>query len=179
LELLIEAFKTLNSDWTLKIIGPADVKAGGGGIQYLEYLKKLASGYRVEFVGPVYDMEILNNYYLDASIFIYPSIAEKGETFGLAPLEAMAYGCVPIVSDLTCFKDFIIHDNNGLIFDHRRNNAIELLAKSISSMQHNNIERYKLAKNAIEVRQSHSTSIIASLFLEEFHRIIEENGHKL
>ena len=32
------------------------------------------------------------------------SIAGLGETFGVAPLEAMGLGLVPIVSNLDCFK---------------------------------------------------------------------------
>jgi glycogen synthase len=34
-------------------------------------------------------------------------VAETGEAFGVAPIEAMAYGCAPLVSNLACFRDFI------------------------------------------------------------------------
>jgi glycosyltransferase involved in cell wall biosynthesis len=83
----------------------------------------MLSGANVCFLEPTYDTDELNRLYQKASIFVYPSVAEKGETFGLAPLEAMAWGCVPVVSDLRCFKDFIIHERNGLIFNHRTHNA--------------------------------------------------------
>jgi glycosyltransferase involved in cell wall biosynthesis len=46
-------------------------------------------------------------------MFVYPCLAEQGETFGLAPLEAVACGAVPIVSDLSCFGDFITPGVNG------------------------------------------------------------------
>ena len=42
----------------------------------------------------------------NAKLFIYPSQAKEGETFGLAVLEAMSCGCVPIVSDTTLFYGF-------------------------------------------------------------------------
>ncbi|WP_157816143.1 glycosyltransferase family 4 protein [Spirosoma pollinicola] len=171
LELLIKAFKTLNSGWKLRIVGPSDVSTGGGGQPYLESLKQLAGDANVEFTGPVFDMNLLNEYYAEASIFVYPSVAEKGETFGLAPLEAMAWGCVPVVSDLACFRDFIHHGANGLVFDHRSNDAVALLNKAIDGLQTDAERRHKLAEQALNVRQSHSVSYIASQFIDAFEGI--------
>lgn len=176
LELLIEAFKKIGSGWQLQIVGPAEINAGGGGPSYLESLKFIAGEGNVEFIGAVYNMELLNKYYADASIFIYPSLAEKGETFGLAPLEAMAWGCVPVVSNLACFRDFIKHGKNGLVFDHRCEKAIGSLSNAIERLLKGTSFRQSLAQEAIKVRQSHSTYFIASLFLEEFERIISENN---
>jgi len=174
IEILISAFKALRSGWKLLIVGPSDVKAGGGGAQYLESLEKLASDDQIEFTGPIYDMDTLSRYYSQASIFVYPSVAEKGETFGLAPLEAMAWGCVPVVSNLACFRDFISHGSNGLIFDHRDRGRIELLGGLIDSLIKNDTKRSRLAEKALDVRQSHSTHFIATQFLEEFNRMIVE-----
>ncbi|MFD2934222.1 glycosyltransferase family 4 protein [Spirosoma flavum] len=174
IELLIKAFKTLDKNWKLRIIGPSDISTGGGGSSYLKSLKQLAGKANIEFTGPVFDMNLLNQYYAEASVFVYPSVAEKGETFGLAPLEAMAWGCVPIVSDLACFCDFINHESNGLIFNHRSNDAVELLGKAIERLQKNTSFRNKLAQQAINVRQSHSISFISSQFIDEFERVIDE-----
>ncbi|WP_179197779.1 glycosyltransferase family 4 protein [Hymenobacter crusticola] len=176
LELVISAFKKLPTTWKLQIVGPAETSAGGGGTAYLASLKQLAGNANIEFTGPVYDMELLNRYYAEASIFVYPSVAEQGETFGLAPLEAMAWGCVPVVSSLACFHDFIEHEHNGLIFDHRANDAISLLGKTIERLQHDAALRAELATRALDVRQSHSISCIASQFIQEFERIIQEQG---
>jgi glycosyltransferase involved in cell wall biosynthesis len=174
LELLLQAFKTLSTDWKLQIVGPAETSAGGSGTAYLESLKQLAKGINVEFTGPVYDMELLNQYYSEAAVFVYPSIAEQGETFGLAPLEAMAWGCVPIVSNLACFHDFIEHERNGLVFDHRRADAISLLGKAIERLLTDWGFRTELAQQALAVRESHSISFIASQFILEFERTISE-----
>ena len=46
-------------------------------------------------------------------------MAEKGEAMPVAPLEAMANGCVPLVSKLDCFRDYISDGTNGFVFDHR------------------------------------------------------------
>ena len=105
LDLLIKAASGLPPDWRVKIIGPWETRQGGGGKEYLDSLRMLAQGMPVTFHGPEYNMERLAEHYREAAIFAYPSVAEKGETFGLAPLEAMAWSCVPVVSDLPCFKD--------------------------------------------------------------------------
>jgi glycosyltransferase involved in cell wall biosynthesis len=174
LELIIKAFRASATNWKLRIVGPAETNAGGGGLAYLESLRQLAGEANIEFVGPVYDMELLNQFYAEASIFVYPSVAEQGETFGLAPLEAMAWGCVPVVSNLACFHDFIEHERNGLVFDHRHRDAVSLLGEAIERLQTDPEFRAKLALQALAVRKSHSTAFIASQFIQEFEHIIHE-----
>lgn len=171
LHLLLKAAKNLKKDWKIIIIGPSVISSGGGGKNYLKELKSNSTT-KIEFMDPIYDIEKLNRYYAQASIFVYPSIAEKGETFGLAPLEAMAWGCVPIVSDLSCFKDFIEDGVNGLVFDHRAENSVGLLKMAIEKLQTDRVLRQSLAENAIKVQESHSISNIASMFLKEFEQII-------
>jgi glycosyltransferase involved in cell wall biosynthesis len=122
----------------------------------------------------VYDVESLNNLYKEASVFIYPSLAEQGETFGLAPLEAMAWGCVPIVSNLQCFKDFIGHNKNGLVFNHRANNKVSLLSETINDLLKDETLLSKLASEAIKVCKTHAIKTIANRFLEEFENIVTE-----
>ena len=174
LELLIQAYRQTDQQYSLKVIGPYDVAAGGGGSAYLATLRALAGSAPVEFAGPTYDIDALNRLYAEASIFVYPSVAEKGETFGLAPLEAMAWGCVPIVSDLSCFKDFIVPQQNGLVFDHRAPDAVMQLARYISNLQQDHTDRQRLSQNALHVRQTHSIEHIAQLFLTDFQHIQNE-----
>ncbi|GAB3930943.1 glycosyltransferase family 4 protein [Larkinella terrae] len=182
LDLLINAFKQTSQKYRLQLVGPWEISAGGGGKEYLDSLRQLAGDAAVDFVGPVFNIEVLNGFYIDAPIFIYPSIAENGETFGLAPLEAMAWGCVPIVSNLACFQDFIFQDENGLIFDHRAQNAVEQLAGQIRRVQEDDELREKLSRNGLNVRYTHSIQHVASLFLREFNRIvrkpIQSNGNQ-
>jgi glycosyltransferase involved in cell wall biosynthesis len=171
LEILINAFASLSSDWVLKVVGPWEINAGGGGIEYLQLLKKLAGEKEVIFTGPVFDMDALNLLYAEATVFVYPSIAEKGETFGLAPLEAMAWGCVPVVSDLACFKDFISDNINGLVFDHRAINPVAQLKLKMEKIIGDGSLRKQLANKAIDVRISHSTTNLAQRFIQEFEAI--------
>lgn len=175
LELLINAFRQTDQSYTLKLVGPWDVAMGGGGEAYLAALKKLADGLSVEFIGPVFDTNQLNAFYTEAALFAYPSIAEKGETFGLAPLEAMAWGCVPVVSSLECFQDFIEDGLNGRIFNHRSEQAAETLAACLIDLQNDMEQQRTLSAKALDVRQSHSMQRIADLFLEEFQQMTTAN----
>lgn len=171
IDILIRAYKTLRSNFKLQIVGPWKISDGGGGREYFDKLKELTIDTDIEFVGSVFDINLLSQYYHGASIFVYPSVAEKGETFGLAPLEAMAWGCVPVVSDLLCFKDFIKEKDNGLVFNHRAIDAVTQLASCLQLLENNDDLRNNLAINAMNVNSSHSVSTIAEEFIKEFQKM--------
>ena len=173
LDILIESFASLKTiDWELLIVGPYATEAGGGGVPYLQKLKKLAKNSNVKFLEPIFDIAKLNEIYLKASIFVYPSVAEQGETFGVSPLEAMSWGCATIVSDLDCFKDFLIHNNNGLCFDHRSENRVEILNQCLADLINNPKLMNDLATAGTQVNETHSTEKIATEFLNEFESMI-------
>jgi glycosyltransferase involved in cell wall biosynthesis len=180
IDLLIRAFARVRqrglSGWTLRLVGPADVAAGGGGVAWLEGLLAgpRAAGLPIEWLGPVYDGEKLQLHYQQAGIFVYPSLAEQGETFGLAPLEAMACGAVPIVSDLACFRDFITPGVNGLVFDHRSADAEQLLAAQIMQLANDSGQRAELSQEARHVCQTHHPEAIAADFLRCFERMMTQ-----
>ncbi|MDQ2867336.1 MAG: glycosyltransferase family 4 protein [Verrucomicrobiota bacterium] len=135
--LLIEAFAALHDSvlagWKLVLVGPTETNAGGGGADYLHGLRQSASSMngRVEFRGPIFDEQKLAQEFRAARIFAYPSLAARGETFGLAPLEAMTHGCAVIVSDLGCFRDFVTPDETGFVFPHDAADPAGELAKTL------------------------------------------------
>ncbi|MFM9835546.1 MAG: glycosyltransferase family 4 protein [Methylophilaceae bacterium] len=172
LELLLETSKRLPQGWRLTIIGPWKTSEGGGGEVYYNKLKSMFDASKVAFIEPIYEIDKLNSLYKQAEIFVYPSVAEKGETFGLAPLEAMAWGCVPVVSDIACFKDFITDNVNGMIFNHRAKDAGEQLMNDLLALISQERLRRELGENALKVRKTHSSDVIADLFLADFERLV-------
>ena len=64
---------------------------------------------------PIFDRSKLKEVMMRASYFVYPSMAKRGETFGLSVLEAMSCGCVPVVSSWM-LEDFINHEVEGFVF---------------------------------------------------------------
>lgn len=175
--LLIDAFKVLSRDMNdvnLRIVGPYKEKQGGGGTSYFNQLKSKAEGHNISFVEPIFDTKKLADEYQQADIFCYPSLAEKGESFGIAPLEAMATGLVPVVSSLQCFRDFIREDESGYFFDHRSDQAIENLAQALRDSLSKTTDVKKKSRKAIESAKNYSYSAVARLYLSEFENILSE-----
>ncbi|MFT3867544.1 MAG: glycosyltransferase family 4 protein [Nibricoccus sp.] len=177
IHLLIQAFAQLPSadrmGWKLQIVGPWDIALGGGGDTYLAELHASAAPAAgdIEFVGPVFDEKRLVAYYENARLFVYPSLAEQGETFGLAVLEAMAAGCVPLVSDLACFRDFIRADVNGQIFDHRAPQPADRLAAVLATLMRSPASTQPLRESAWLTARDYTVPKIASQFLADFSQL--------
>jgi glycosyltransferase involved in cell wall biosynthesis len=161
-------------EWKLRIVGPHEVTQGGDGVGYLAELKALALplGPACEFAGPVFGQEELAAEYHAASIFVYPSLAEKGEAFGLAPLEAMASGCAVVVSDLGCFDDFIERGMTGVKFDHRGADPERNLAAQLTKLMGEPETLEGLARGGRSAAHRFKTPAIAARMLDDFSSLV-------
>jgi glycosyltransferase involved in cell wall biosynthesis len=181
IELLIQGFARLHrSDWRLRIIGPHAVTQGGDGVEYLSELQALAQrlGVGCEFLGPIFDQDALIREYQRGGVFVYPSLAETGESLGLAPLEAMATGCAAIVSDLRCFDDFIEDGVTGLRFDHRGADAADVLAVQLARLIGSPEFLHQVAAAGRDMAGNFRTSVIARRMLDDFSSLLagQPNG---
>lgn len=181
-DLILKALGMLGSEWysriSLRVVGPWKTEEGGGGKDYQDALYSLSNkvGVKVEWVGPVFDRGELDREYRSADLFLYPSLAEKGETFGLAPLEAMAHGCPALVSSLACFQDFIDDKVNGFVFNHRTERPEQDLAESLIAIL-DNPERLKHAGiKALKTSEDFSLERISRLYLEDFESLLKSDG---
>jgi glycosyltransferase involved in cell wall biosynthesis len=140
LELFLRALSLLPNElktkWKIKIVGSHQIQHGGGGEDFLRKLQEIGdrSGANIEWTGPIFDEKKLSAEYRSAMLFVYPSIAETGEALPVAPLEAMAQGCAPLVSNLLCFRDYIEDGVTGFIFDHRGENPEKKLADRLGAV---------------------------------------------
>jgi glycosyltransferase involved in cell wall biosynthesis len=181
IELLVQAFLSLAvkhpalSAWRLRIVGPHEVVHGGSGVGYLGELKALARslGPRCEFVGPLFDQDALIAEYQAAAIFVYPSLAETGEALPVAPLEAMAAGCAPIVSNLRCFRDYIEPQVTGLTFDHKSASPSDDLATQLASLMMNPNRLQRIAEASMHSASGFRTDAIAARMLDDFACLLE------
>ncbi|WP_237702377.1 glycosyltransferase family 4 protein [Opitutus terrae] len=177
--LLIEAFAqraaTSLHGWTLRIIGPWQTAQGGGGESYRAKLAALAApaGASIDVREPIFDADQLVAHYQQAAIFAYPSLAEFGETFGLAVLEAMAAGCAPVVSSLACFGDFLKSGENGLVFDHRERDPVAALGRALQEVANSQALCDRLRAAAWPTARAYALPEIALRFLRDFHAITE------
>ena len=109
---------------------------GGGGNAFLQRLQKLgpSSDAQIEWCGKIFDPQQLTAQYRSSLVFVYPTLAETGEAMPVAPLEAMANGCVPLVSKLDCFRDYVSDGMTGFVFDHRGPEPEKNLAKRLTTV---------------------------------------------
>ena len=176
IHLLLDAFTILSkqlSQIKLRILGPYRENQGGGGEEFLDILRQKAQGLKVEFSEPIFDASKLAQVYRSADLFCYPSLAEKGESFGVAPLEAMASGLVPVVSDLACFKDFIEEGKTGYFFDHHGSDAAENLSSVLNSAILNWGNTSQMSVKAIQKAKDFSYEQIADLYLADFQELLQ------
>lgn len=135
IHVLVDAFAMackVRSDLRLKVVGPWTTSRGGGGEEYLNTLRSRTAGLPVEFCEPISGRDELATLCRSAHFYCYPSLAAKGEALPVAPIEAMATGLIPIVSDLACFDDYVTPET-GVRFDYK-NDPIGNLAQALLTL---------------------------------------------
>jgi len=173
LHLLLEALRRLVGSGEvvcLKIAGPWEEREGGGGEKYWQKVRALSEGLPVEFLGSL-NTEV-PNFLRSVDIFCLPSLADFGEAFGLAPLEAMTCGAVPVVSNLAVFRDFIVEGENGLVFNHHAPDPTESLAEELRKLIKDTDKRQRMSNAASQTAKHFSISRIATKYLEVFESML-------
>jgi glycosyltransferase involved in cell wall biosynthesis len=153
-------------------VGPWKKEPGGGGLEYLNQIRnEIRKGEaKVELVEPIFEESEIIQEYKSSRIFVYPSLAEKGETFGLSILESMSQGCVPLVSSLPCFQDFVSSEN-GFIFDAKNGRVESNLLQCLKTGIQSETYLQKFSDKAFEIAKEFEPSKVARLFLEDFKKM--------
>ena len=146
LELLFDVIKILYEDnikLTLDIVGDGEKR-----VELEKYANKL--NLDINFLGAIYDDELISNLSKDCKIGVYPGDA------GLSVVHYMSLSLVPIVhSDLTKHMgpepSYIKNNENGLMFIRNDKNS---LAKVIRKALKNQELSINLSKNAFNTYES-------------------------
>jgi len=161
--------------WRLLLSGPSDLERGGSGAEFREQLlQKISAALpasRLTLLDPQFDERALAGVYQRIHVFCYPSLAEQGETFGVAVAEAMAAGAVPVVSQLACFTDFVRDGENGLAFDHRAPDASARLAAALIRLLRDPALRGRYAAAACTTARNYDYPAYAGSLLEDFTQL--------
>ena len=126
----------------------------------------------MRFEAPVYDPAALAKIYDEADVFVYPSVAETGEAMPLAPVEAMARGVVPVVSDLAVFSEYLEPGVNGMVFDHRSKDSAASLALVLGELIRDADRRERMGAAARQTAERFSLSAIADKYLQLFEKVV-------
>ena len=159
-------------EWELRIVGPWKKEQGGGGLEYLNQIRnEIRKGEaKVELVEPIFEESEIIQEYKTSRIFVYPSLAEKGETFGLSILESMSQGCVPLVSSLPCFQDFVSPEN-GFIFNTNNGRVESNLLQCLKTGIQTEAYHPKFSDRAYEMAKEFEPSRVARSYLEDFKKM--------
>ncbi|MFH0831797.1 MAG: glycosyltransferase [archaeon] len=120
--------------------------------KYLEELRELAQGYPVKIVTNPSNKE-LSAAYAKSKIFIqakglgvneqkYPALLEH---FGMTPVEAMAFGSVPVLLDKGGYKESVENGKSGFLFS-TKDEAIQKIKLLIEDEK----LRSKMSRNAMQ-----------------------------
>lgn len=175
LHLLIQAIRQLRDEFpliNLSIVGPDRVEHGGGGDAYMMELKKLAHGLPVTFEPSIDDPVKLAERMAESDYYCYPSLADLGESFGVAPVEAMALGYAPILSKLACFREFAEDGVNSFIFDHRHGDPVGNLTFALRKAIDQPKVTYQMGQNAAELVQKFSYEKIAQSYIDDWRELL-------
>jgi len=159
--------------WRLVLTGAVSVPQGGGGEAYRDSLLATytpALGERLRFEPPVYDAVELARRYGRTDVFCYPSLAAKGEGLSVAPLEAMAAGAAPVVSELDCYRDILQPGINGFQFNQGSSMAANELAAILARLLGDAALRRTIAAQAQASTRAYDFPVAAERLIEEFGR---------
>ena len=180
LDILFEAAQLLQNQIgdvrvVLKIIGTIDVKKGGGGESYVKRLAQLAPAVAVSWQGEMTDAKMLADCMRKGDCFVYPSIAQKGESFGVAPFEAMALGLPTLLSNLKCFADYVEPGVNAIQINMEGNAAVNL-KEALRYVWEHSEKMNPLADCAAKTALRFSQEKIAREYVDCFRRVLREGG---
>ncbi len=156
-EVMINSFKKMVDDglknWDFYVVGGV-LKDDS----LTQELKKMAKGYPIKIL-PNINANELESLYQEAKIYWHAtgfgenidSHPERAEHFGIATVEAMAHGCVPVVINLGGQKEIVEDEKNGFLWDDPK----ELIEKTTLLMK-NPIMIQQISEQAINTSKDFS-----------------------
>jgi len=153
-DLLIRAFREMKT--TMRLVMAGDIRAGGG---YFEKLRALAGqDERIIFPGGLYGRE-KEEALAHAAVFVLPSRVE-GMAIGL--LEALAWGCPVLVSDIPENREVIAAAGAPLAVTFRDGDVLDLRRQLEALLSAPIAARARAARAAAHVRHHYNWGDVAA-----------------
>ena len=134
----------------------------GDGPERIDF-EKIASSISIEIIFHGFlSKDSVRAIYTKCDFIILPS---KSEGFPKVIGEAMNFGCIPIVSDVSCISQYVKNNHNGLLIDNL--NSLEIVEKIKSAMLLNISQKQKMINYNYKLSKKFTYSYYN-------HRIINE-----
>jgi len=174
----VRILREIDPRWNLIVVGHLDVGLGGGGEPYKQKILDAAgSPDAVTFTGGLRDPEALAEKIRSCRYYCYPSLARRGEACPVAPLEALAAGVTPIVSELDQFLDYIEPNVNGIVVPMEGKGAAERLARAIRDLDEDPQRYDAMRANAVASAQRFTYEAVADRYIEDFIAIMDKHSN--
>jgi len=161
-DLLLPVAETLRKEdpnFRVVIIGDGPMKSS-----IEREIKKRNLSDIVQVLGFV-DETTKQQWYQEADILCLPSM---DESFGLTPLEAATRRTVPVVSDLSCFREYVTNKENGLIIHPTESG----LCKALKKLLENPKKRRQMAERAESEAAKYNWSKISNQYVEIYRSVL-------
>lgn len=136
----INALENTNVDYILDIAGDGECFH-----ELFNYIEDNCLSSKVQLLGYV-DGENMKQFWKEQDIYVSFSAFEG---CSLSMLEAMSYGCVPIVTDVSGVRDYILPGYNGYICDANNIETFVQVIEELSLDKQSMIERGKKCQDII------------------------------
>lgn len=141
----------------------------GGGPESVR-TKALFAHTSAHFTGVLHGEDLID-VYNSADVFVFPS---PSETFGLAPLEAMACGLPVIAPFVGGLTETMQHMQNGLVYDHTQP---QQLVTHVRTLQHDTQLRQMLATQAWEYAQQRDWHHTMDTLVDRYEMLRESHQY--
>jgi glycosyltransferase involved in cell wall biosynthesis len=125
---------------------------------------------RVKYLGFQNDM---TSVYANAQAIVFPS---RIDAFGMAPLEAMRYGVIPIVSRVSGVSEILTHGKDGLILEDHLN--AKELAGLMASLFEDQGKIAALSQQARRTASNYRWTGTVDVVLNGYATILQANQRK-
>jgi glycosyltransferase involved in cell wall biosynthesis len=119
----------------------------GKDLAYLmNFLENYKGNVNIEYLGSQ-SKEIVNQKMKESHFLVLPTTASEG--FPKVIAEAWGEGCLPIASNISSIGQYIIHDENGFIWEYLKNeNFADVLSVALSN---SDFQLQEYAKNGLKI----------------------------
>jgi glycosyltransferase involved in cell wall biosynthesis len=164
LQFLIDAVPAIaaqaNAPFVIKIVGDGPEKDA-----FVQQIEQLGVGYLFRFYEYVHH-EKLPEYYLDADLFVLPSLAEGMPN---VVLEALGSGLPVVATNIPGSEDLVQDGSNGFLVPPRDPDA---LAQALVALINDRPRRERMGRASKQIAANYTWSFVAEQYLDLYRRAV-------